>query len=674
MAKVQVIIEEVVKGAGNIGGVTKDLKDLDKTAQKSQQNTNSASTAFTEFNSALSMVKMGLQLGQKAWSATVDEMVKYGDQVKKLQTITGQSSEVVSNQIQLADDARVSYESLTAAMRTASKKGIDTSIDGLAKLSEEYKKLAPGVERTQFLMKNFGRGGIEMAKILEMDTAAIKNFKANSGQILSETDMLNIKAYNHSLDGMKDRLESIKGTTSKKLIPVGTFATDAISLYIDAFGLMKDEHLSFPDAMNKAAKAINEEKAAFLATSDAANDLTGATQELRDENGNLVDENGKVLDSVMALSSAYSSLLSSMFNIQKETENNQKANEDLNKKDEDLLAKKNSLQLEMWNDEQGISKLSQKEKDKLLEKNDKQKQKLQDLIEKQNELQNKTMFGNTVDESTVKQLEKVTKARQQLEAQINKQHNASKLSYEDNQKYIEQFAEIQKQQEENAAARAKVSEDAKKAGEQRVYDLAQQKLAADGVVSTGEYEYLQNLAVSMGLVTRASADQAVAENKRANALVSSFEQTLPPMERNLKLMQDIAAFDGAQVDYTVNFQSNANALPSLFQQTTPGNLGVPPKNYNQYASNVTASGSANYVQQMGVPRDNGGSGVAGTSYMIGTGAQPEMFIPNSNGTFVPNADKMGATYNIVINNPKKETAENSIRSALKKLSFTGTAA
>ncbi len=59
--------------------------------------------------------------------------------------------------------------------------------------------------------------------------------------------------------------------------------------------------------------------------------------------------------------------------------------------------------------------------------------------------------------------------------------------------------------------------------------------------------------------------------------------------------------------------------------------------------------------------------------MIGTGAQPEMFVPNTNGTFVPNADKMGATYNITINNPIPERSENSVRNTLKKLSYLGTA-
>jgi hypothetical protein len=77
-------------------------------------------------------------------------------------------------------------------------------------------------------------------------------------------------------------------------------------------------------------------------------------------------------------------------------------------------------------------------------------------------------------------------------------------------------------------------------------------------------------------------------------------------------------------------------------------------------------------------RDSGGYGFAGVPYMIGKGAQPEIFIPSSNGTFIPNADKKGfgggATYNIVINNPKGETTDNSIRKALKNVSYMGVAA
>ena len=60
--------------------------------------------------------------------------------------------------------------------------------------------------------------------------------------------------------------------------------------------------------------------------------------------------------------------------------------------------------------------------------------------------------------------------------------------------------------------------------------------------------------------------------------------------------------------------------------------------------------------------------------MIGV---PEKFTPSTNGNFTPNSrgenGNSGNVYNIVVNNPKRETAENSIRAALKNLSYLGAA-
>jgi hypothetical protein len=39
-------------------------------------------------------------------------------------------------------------------------------------------------------------------------------------------------------------------------------------------------------------------------------------------------------------------------------------------------------------------------------------------------------------------------------------------------------------------------------------------------------------------------------------------------------------------------------------------------------------------------RDSGGPGVAGMPYLIGQGAQPELFVPQTNGQFIPNADQL----------------------------------
>lgn len=60
----------------------------------------------------------------------------------------------------------------------------------------------------------------------------------------------------------------------------------------------------------------------------------------------------------------------------------------------------------------------------------------------------------------------------------------------------------------------------------------------------------------------------------------------------------------------------------------------------------------------GGSRDSGGPGRPGTAYAIGTGAQPEYFIPDEPGQFYPNGQGLGTSYQlnnvtIVANNPQE---------------------
>lgn len=71
--------------------------------------------------------------------------------------------------------------------------------------------------------------------------------------------------------------------------------------------------------------------------------------------------------------------------------------------------------------------------------------------------------------------------------------------------------------------------------------------------------------------------------------------------------------------------------------------------------------------EMALPsRDSGGRGAAGQPYMIGRGAQPEIFIPDSAGTFIPNADKMGGQSLTINVDARDEGAEARIRDMINR--------
>ena len=71
-------------------------------------------------------------------------------------------------------------------------------------------------------------------------------------------------------------------------------------------------------------------------------------------------------------------------------------------------------------------------------------------------------------------------------------------------------------------------------------------------------------------------------------------------------------------------------------------------------------------------RAMGGSVFAGTPYTVGEHGI-ETFVPNANGTIIPNnkADTSGQNITINITNPKREAAEDSVRQSLKSLSYMG---
>src|SRR5690606_10419733 len=51
----------------------------------------------------------------------------------------------------------------------------------------------------------------------------------------------------------------------------------------------------------------------------------------------------------------------------------------------------------------------------------------------------------------------------------------------------------------------------------------------------------------------------------------------------------------------------------------------------------------------GGSRDEGGRGRRGRAYMIGTGAQPELFVPDTSGTFIPAGEWMGRSQKVTQN-------------------------
>jgi len=155
-------------------------------------------------------------------SKAKDAAQAYDQQVKELMLRTGGTAEETSRLIQTVDDAGVSYETLSTAMRFAVKNGIEPNIESIARLSTEYLALNGPVERGQFLLEKFGRSGMDMARIMDMGGEAIMNTSEAVQQNLIVTDeaIRQSEEYRVNVDNLSDAWEGYKVLIGNEVIPV----------------------------------------------------------------------------------------------------------------------------------------------------------------------------------------------------------------------------------------------------------------------------------------------------------------------------------------------------------------------------------------------------------------------------------------------------------------------
>ncbi len=251
--------------------------------------------------------------------------------------------------------------------------------------------------------------------------------------------------------------------------------------------------------------------------------------------------------------------------------------------------------------------------------------------------------------------------KQQLTYEWYKQTQAGEDTVDAYNKYMQSLSDVSQAERDNADKKAQLEEDVKQSAKERLVSRAQELVSVDGV-SEKEFQWLEELKVSHGLVSRAAADQAIAEEQAAQSLVSGFEQTLSPMEQSLAIMQQIAAYNGTRVSFGVNYSSN---LPGQSHGNTYGTNG---QNYSQ----MFTSGQSN---PMSVPNASHAMGTDGwltvppghpnDSYTVGL-TSGEKYSVNQSGKGMG-----GDVYNINVYNAVPEKASDSIRKALISKSATG---
>jgi len=261
-----------------------------------------------------------------------------------------------------------------------------------------------------------------------------------------------------------------------------------------------------------------------------------------------------------------------------------------------------------------------------------------------------------------------------------------------------------------------------------IYDMVQTKLSVDGL-SDAEYKAAQDLAVQMGLITQAEADQAKAMMDTANAIFEGIQAQEDVKKEANDTAEEIAKLeadkqnasedttqtqiDGAQEAATAtttasaattqtvitDTQTQANAMTAVtnatlgevnaqtqlqnsVRQTTSDYLALAaaaasvPATTTAAASvpaTTTAAASVPATTTDVTPNLSGSPTDRDETLLMNNGGENFGGVQRTAGTESNTTQRGSGNKSIVVNitNPKSEASEDSIRKTLKKLSYIG---
>lgn len=169
--------------------------------------------SFTELNAAMGIATQFIGAVKHGYDAVITSTVSYAAQVRELSRLIGASAEESSKLIEIADDLGISYAALSRGMTAAIRQGLSPTVDGMAKLIEQYQALPTAIQRSEFLLKNFGRAGAELGPLFERSAESIRSMgeeAQRTGLTMSTEGVASARMYEMALDSLNDVIEGLK--------------------------------------------------------------------------------------------------------------------------------------------------------------------------------------------------------------------------------------------------------------------------------------------------------------------------------------------------------------------------------------------------------------------------------------------------------------------------------
>lgn len=573
---------------------------IDSAAEKIEESGDTAQESglkFTELNSAMEVGLKVVDFAIKAYDALIQPTVDLGLATDRLSQSLGISTEDASLMIQMLGDYGLSIEESTMAMEMAVKKGYAPTIAGLEQMADELVAMNDPIKEGALLFDVFGKKGQDVGRLLREGSEGVAASAAqleSLGLAMSQDDVDAVTDYRDAMNDLQDIMASVGMVISMKFLPP---IVEAMTALYDLLTVRQQ----IADMVGDTGERLAEEGKSYEYYVISALDVLQANGQVSQSARNLIEAQlaqGKSLDVVIQGSGVSASSLGI---LTRETFNNVVASKAAATAQEELAqaeaqaaaeAAKEAAELSAsYSVIIAMSRSIQSETDSYTKKQDDLSRKISET--KQKEIEAAAQYGATSEQVRT------------LQGEIADLTNQYTLN-----------------EQEHSRATAKI-----------VYDNLYQKLSIDGLTDA-EFNMAQQMGVSLGIFTQASADEATALNTLTTAVVNgkiSQEQFAQAVNGGKDSVNRLAwEINAVPKNTEININTRRNDFYSyeenrvyreariITRQATGGDIIVPPGYHENYlvAFSSGEKVSTTPSSRVGASEKGGSIGSGGNTYQF----------------------------------------------------------
>jgi hypothetical protein len=250
-----------------------------------------------------------MDVASKVYDATAKKAMDYGVQVRGLAMYTGMTTEETSKLIQVSDDLKVEFGTLEMAAKFMFKNGLQPSVETLAQLSDKYLAISDPLKRAEFLTKNFGKAGMDMAEAMNRGGDAIRAMGAavEPALILTKEQAQAAEDARAAQDSFNDAILAASVAIGNSFLPALTAAVTEAIKWVEFMGKGVEVLGLLLSWQTKLQEAVDKQTEANIRNASSYEDLITRQIDLKVSAGQLSAKEGELLKTQLNLALQYES-------------------------------------------------------------------------------------------------------------------------------------------------------------------------------------------------------------------------------------------------------------------------------------------------------------------------------------------------------------------------------